>query len=147
MLDPASAVFQFIRAGDGDEARDQFYDWVHATVLPSIFVNGGYLLSEGDRDIVPADDLVEMPLPPVAEAFLSLPVFGTSAHGRVAPDGAQAYDEAFFRTLRALGDHPAVRDLNAYVDSVLLPGLFANPELMGRASAPAEDCAESVLDI
>lgn len=159
MYDPITAVFQLIRGCEGDTSVEQFYDWVHNTVLPCILETGGYLLSETDREDAGAGNLAEMPLPPSGTAFLDM-------HSRIAafddqwgnsvklePDSAidaTAYDECFFRRVRALGDHPAVRDLNDRVDSLVLPALFAHPGAMEQLPAILAAAAEpdgGVLDI
>lgn len=158
MYDPVYAVFQLIRDRQGDTTTEQFYDWVHNTVLPCILDTGGYLLSEECREEAGTSEIDAMPLPPAGKEFLEL-------HGRLAElkdqwggdwvadpssqGNVPAYDEGFFQRVRVLGDHPAVRDLNAHIDAVVLPALFALPGAIDRLPAilEAAEMDGGVLDI
>jgi hypothetical protein len=85
-----------------------------------------------------------------AEALLPFMSQGAATGYEEACEPAPVYDAAFFRRVRALGDHPAVRDLNERVDSLVLPALFAHPGAMEQLPAILAAAAEpdgGVLDI
>ncbi len=153
------------------EAVDTFRHWVNCKVLPAIFATGGYILNPDCISSAMVSDMDRMPLP--AEAGLMLcaltqhpaPIRQGVADEDVAferlwrscplvePDQvveeAPSYDESFFQRVRALGDHPAVRDLNAHIDAVVLPALFAHPGAIDRLPAilEAAEMDGGILDI
>lgn len=141
------------------DAVDTFRHWVNSKVLPAIFATGGYILNPDFISSAMVSDMDRMPLPAEAGAMLITLAQDPSPYRYAAEDSSYdtafepllpdcplsdcdpetavrpAYDETFFQRVRALGDHPAVRDLNAQVDAVVLPALFAYPDAIDRLPA------------
>lgn len=156
----AARLFEAMGSPDvTGEAFDTFRHWVNCKVLPAIFATGGYILNPDCISSAMVSDMDRMPLP--AEAGLMLCALAQNptpirqgaadedatfdrlwrscplAEPEQVAEEAPAYDEGFFQRVRALGDHPAVRDLNAHIDAVILPALFAHPG--------AIDCLPAIL--
>ncbi|OWK31789.1 hypothetical protein [Sphingomonas mucosissima] len=130
------------------EEVEAFRTWVNCRVLPAIFATGGYILNPDCAATALVSDMDRMPIPSEAgmmltaiaqddsplrhsegDAETSLDDFVDAWQDDLLAGSPEAEDEpfytpGFFRLLRELGDHPAIRHLNEHVDTVLLPALF-----------------------
>lgn len=147
LLSPAANLFELLElAGPASPEMEAFRAWRDRIVLPAIFATGGYIMNPAFKDRATVSDLVRMPIPPEAGDMLSSIAQDPSPIRQEAnaewwandpftsdedePEEAPLQpvrDGAFFRRMRANGDHPDVKALNDYIDDVLLPAIY-NPQ-------------------